>query len=150
MEAYRASLEVLQIFLVGGSSLESRHQRLTYHAPLGVKVGTETLAVDGAACAIGFGQIETALEILEQGRSFLLTQAGRYRTHVDDLEATHPKLAHKFQRLSAKMETSSMSTVPQDSDAPLPGVEDAVALYVTFRHSTIIFSEPGVTVIRSF
>ena len=104
LDAYRKSLELLQVLISTGSSLESLHYRLTSNVQL---KGTRHLAVDAAACAVREGHIEMALELLEQGRSLLLTRAGRYRTPVNDLDDT---LAGEFRAISAKMEASAMTT----------------------------------------
>ena len=125
LDAYRKSLELLQLLISTGSSLESVHYRLTSTATL---KSTRYLAVDAAACAIREGRLETALELLEQGRSLLLTTAGRYRTPVDDLDDT---LADKFKAISAKMEASAMTTRLQTVDpSSSPTTQDQVAVYV--------------------
>ena len=114
---------LLQVLISTGSSLESVHYRLTSTIRL---KGTRHLAVDAAACAIRQGRIEMALELLEQGRSLLLTQAGRYRTPVDELEDT---LADEFKTLSVKMEASAMTTRLQNVDlSSNPTTHDAVAV----------------------
>jgi hypothetical protein len=124
LDAYRKSLELLQVLISTGSSLESVHYRLST-----VRLKrARNLAVDAAACAIREGRIEMALELLEQGRSLLLTQAGRYRTPVDDLDAT---LADEFRVISAKMEASAMTSRLQNVDASSNlTAHDRVAVYV--------------------
>jgi hypothetical protein len=125
LDAFCTSLELLQVLISIGSSLESVHYRLTSTVEL---KQTQHLAVDAAACAIREGRIEMALELLEQGRSLLLTQAGRYRTPVDDLEDT---LADEFKAISAKMEASAMTTRLQNVDrSSNPTTQDGVAMYV--------------------
>ena len=127
LEAYRKSLELLRVVLITGSSLESRHGRLTSRA----LKETQNLAVDGAACAIDSGKVEMALEMLEQGRSLLLTEAGRYRTPVDGLDDT---LAAEFRDISMKMEASAMTAGIQNVDpSSNQTTEDAVAAYVRYR-----------------
>ena len=125
LDAYRKSLELLQVLISTGTSLESTHYRLISTVKL---KGTQHLAVNAAACAIREGHMEIALELLEQGRSLLLTQAGRYRTSVDDLEET---LADEFKAISAKMEASAMTTRLQNVDpSSKPTTQDRVAMYV--------------------
>ncbi len=123
LEAYSKSLELLEILIATGRSLESRHLRLTSKAIR----KSQTLAVDSAACAISLGYIEMAVEMLEQGRSLLLNQAGRYRTPVDGLEDT---LAEEFRAISARMEGWAMNNRPVDVDQG-PNWADVVAGYVT-------------------
>ncbi len=124
LDAYRTSLGLLQTLLESGSSLESRHLRLTS----GTVLGTQSLVVDAAACAISLGHIPLALEMLEQGRNVLLTQAGRYRTRVDDLEYIDPRLADEFKMISAQMDASAMKVERLNTDgASVWTSEDAVA-----------------------
>ncbi len=117
-EAYRTALQILEALIASGSSLESRHTRLT--SARGSR--TDTLSVDGAACAIASGNPELALELLEQGRSMLLAQAGKYRTRVDDLKALYPALAEEFQTISRNMEASVM-----EIGRPIGGQDFALA-----------------------
>ena len=125
LDAFRKSLDLLQVLISTGSPLESIHYRLTSTAAL---KGTRHLAVDAAACAIREGRIEMALELLEQGRSLLLTQAGRYRTPVDDLDDT---LANEFRAISSKMEASAMTTRLENVDRSSNlTTQDRVAVYV--------------------
>jgi hypothetical protein len=125
LRAYCTSLELLQVLISTGSSLESVHYRLTSTITL---KRTRHLAVDAAAYAIREGHVEMALELLEQGRSLLLTQAGRYRTPVDHLD---DELANEFRAISAKMEASAMATRMQNANPTSnPATHDAVAMYV--------------------
>ena len=130
LKAYHATIGLLDTILASGRSLESRHRRLA-----SVEAGrTQTLAVDGAACAIGSGEVELAIEMLEQGRSVLLTQAGRYRTRVDELEATHPGLASQFRSISAMMDASAMDRGQRNPDlAPNGTTRDVVAMCVHYH-----------------
>ncbi len=121
LKAYRKSLELLERLIATGSSLESRHLRLTSNE----FKRTQTLAVDAAACAIGLDHAEMALEMLEQGRSLLLNQAGRYRTPVDGLE---DMLADEFRAISTKMEIKAMNTRLENvNPESFRRTEDAVA-----------------------
>ena len=106
VHAYRVSLDLREIIIASESCLEARHRRLTCIDNL----RNRNLAVDGAACAIAWGQVESAIEILEQGRSMVLAQAGKYRTIVEELKVRDPTLASEFQAISTKMEASAMDT----------------------------------------
>jgi hypothetical protein len=126
LDAYCKSLELLQVLISTGSSLESLHYRLTSTVRL---KRTRHLAVDAAACAIREGRIEMALELLEQGRSLLLTQAGRYRTPVEDLEVVDPILADEFRRISVLMEKSVLTSGQLSHSMTPPPSDDPVARY---------------------
>ena len=123
LDAYRKSLELLEVVIATGSSLETRHLRLTSNR----FKETQNLAVDAAACAIGLDQVEMALEMLEQGRSLLFNQAGRYRTPIDGLEDT---LTEEFRAISARMEVKAMDTLGDVDPGPDRTMEDVVAVYV--------------------
>ena len=69
-----------------------------------------------------------ALEMLEQGRSLLFNQAGRYRTPIDGLEDT---LTEEFRAISARMEVKAMGTRLGNVDpGPNRTTKDVVAVYV--------------------
>ncbi len=124
LEAYRVALELLETVLASGRSMESRHQRITSARTR----KTDNLAVDGAALALDSGEIEMAVELLEQGRSILLTQAGKYRTRVDDLRAINPSLADEFVSTSEMMKNSVMPSGNDEFETPsLMGFDDTVA-----------------------
>ncbi len=124
IDAYRTSLELMSSLVASGSSLEARHARLNS----GQAPSTHTLAVEAASCAISLEEIKTAVELLEQGRSVLLTQAGRYRTRVDELEAINPSLAQNFKNASRRMEGSIMASESNKfNTASNTETEDAVA-----------------------
>ncbi len=122
LKAYRTSLQLLEIVLAGTRSLETRHLRLT-SAEI---TGSRTLARNAAACAIASGQLELALEMLEQGRGMLLMQAGRYRTPIQDLEAVHSQLASEFQAIGKQMETSVMESRPHTGNTFMAGAGDPI------------------------
>jgi tetratricopeptide (TPR) repeat protein len=74
-----------------------------------------TLAVDAAAVAIELGQLERAIELLEQGRGILLAQILGTRANYDRLESCAPDLAAELVRIEGEL---SASVHP--ADAPLP------------------------------
>ncbi len=129
IEAYRTALRLLEIILATHRSMEIQYELMS--SP---DEGSQTrsLAVDGAACAIARGQIGPAVEMLEQGRSMLLTQAGRYRTEVDDLQAQHAGFAEEFRTISLAMEASVMQFERPMSTgiASIPAIDDPITKYV--------------------
>ncbi|GAB2750231.1 CHAT domain-containing protein [Streptomyces bullii] len=54
------------------------------------------LVTDAAACAVRAGQVERAVELLEQGRGILLAQALETRTDHHELQARAPELAEQL------------------------------------------------------
>ncbi|KAJ7201870.1 mucin-like protein 1, partial [Mycena pura] len=65
------------------------------------------LASDAAACAVGLGQYNTAVELLETSRSIFWAQALHLRTPLDSLAAVNPQLATKLLDLSKELEKAS-------------------------------------------
>ncbi|KAG8912122.1 hypothetical protein FRC02_006155 [Tulasnella sp. 418] len=93
-------------FLLLRPSLTSRHQ-------LHREIPQDTV-LDAAATAIECGEVETAVEFLEQGRTLLWSQMNRYRTPLDELQRAHPKLATDFTRLSQLLENSATSGITRE------------------------------------
>ncbi|KAF9240011.1 TPR-like protein [Melanogaster broomeanus] len=63
---------------------------------------------EAAAAAIGEGNIELALEWLEEGRCVVWGQILRLRTPVDELRRVAPKLADELQNVSLLLEQAGM------------------------------------------
>ena len=122
LDAYHTSLQLLEIVLANMRSLEARHLRLTSAE---IK-GSRKLATNAAAYAIARGKVELALEMLEQGRGILLTQARTYRTPIQDLEVVHPHLAFEFQAISGQMEASVMESQSHTGSTFIAGSENSV------------------------
>lgn len=61
------------------------------------------LASDSAALALEAGQVPLAVSLLEQGRSIIFTQLGRYRSVIDDIREVSRELADRFSGISAQM-----------------------------------------------
>jgi hypothetical protein len=129
IEAYRICLGLIETIVAGDSSLQLRHTRLASRE----LASSQNIAVDAAACAISTDRPELAVELLEQGRAVLLTQAGHYRTRVDELEAIDPNLAGEFRKTSREMEAFVLLARPQlDHDCKGPSSirdGDVVARY---------------------
>jgi tetratricopeptide (TPR) repeat protein len=74
-----------------GLPIKGRHEHL-------IKIGE--MARHAAAIAISFGQYDTALEWLEQGRSIVWNQILQLRTPVDELRIVNSGLADRLVRVS--------------------------------------------------
>ncbi|KAG8877655.1 hypothetical protein FRB97_003209 [Tulasnella sp. 331] len=103
-EAYSTSLYLLNRSVLLASNIHDRHVRLT-----STRIRGREIAVDAASYAIETCQLQSAVEILEQGRGLVFNQLGNYRTPLDDLEAVNRELADQFRELSAAMEQSALS-----------------------------------------
>ncbi|KAG8910660.1 hypothetical protein FRC02_007070, partial [Tulasnella sp. 418] len=107
LPVYEQFFKLVDQYLLLRPSVTSRYQLLQ-------SLPHET-ALIAAATAIGCGQVTTAVEFLEQGRTFLWSQMNRYRTPLDKLQRTHPELAREFTRLSQLLENSAVSKFLTDS-----------------------------------
>ncbi|KAG8917270.1 hypothetical protein FRC02_003207, partial [Tulasnella sp. 418] len=107
LSAYQQSLELVDQHLLIRPSIASRHQLL--------QLIPDEIALDAVATAIECGEMKTAVEFLEQGRTLLWSQMNRYRTPTDRLRNTHPELAAEFIRLSQQLESSATSRILMES-----------------------------------
>jgi hypothetical protein len=64
------------------------------------------LGSDAAACCLQAGQVERAVELWEQGRGVLFSQALDTRTDLTRLTEQHPKLAERFTRLRDELDSA--------------------------------------------
>ncbi|KIM23614.1 hypothetical protein M408DRAFT_27709 [Serendipita vermifera MAFF 305830] len=67
-------------------------------------LNTFSLASDAAAAAIERGQLETAVEFIEQGRSLLWRDALGMPSEMDDLEKVNPELAQHLLEVLVELE----------------------------------------------
>lgn len=106
MEAYNSAFLQLDVVLALGQSLTKRHDRLVFDDDL---EDTRDLGSEAATWAIQRGKLDRAVEFLEQGRSLLLAQIGRYRVKIDDIRQVDPDLANRFADLSRRLDASVVS-----------------------------------------
>ena len=84
---YATAVALLPVAAWHGLSRDDREHRLS---------AWPGVARDAAACALQAGQGELAVELLEQGRSVLWSQALGTRTDLTRLAASHPELAERL------------------------------------------------------
>jgi CHAT domain-containing protein len=89
--AYSQALILLHTCLFRRSSVQSQHQFL-----VSLSSKAKFLASNAAACAIAGGQLEHAIELLEQGRSILFSNIQGYRKSIVDLHNADLLLANEF------------------------------------------------------
>jgi CHAT domain-containing protein len=80
-----------------------------------------SLASDAASSAIEAGDLETAVELLEQGRTILWSKIRGYRHSLDNLRDVNGDLANQFDRVSRELEHHAISS---DVDSAQPGLYD--------------------------
>jgi hypothetical protein len=74
--------------------------------------GTGGIGSDAAACCVQAGSLAQAVELFEQGRGLLLSQALDSRTDLTALAERHPALADRFAMLRGHLDLPS----PSDDD----------------------------------
>lgn len=110
LEANQTCLQALQVAITTPSAMEAQHARFLSEKAFIMSRG---VTFDAAALALDQQRVETAIELLEQGRGILLAQMGYFRTSLEDLRAVDADLADEFGRLSSLLETST-ATKSQD------------------------------------
>ncbi|KAI6037697.1 CHAT domain-containing protein [Pisolithus marmoratus] len=130
LEAYRASLSSLNVFMQATPAVSSRHKlllqgkRAKYIALLPSKAAT---------CAIEHSSLEVAVELSEQGRGLIWNQLARIRTPLDALRHSGEDgmaLASDFERVSAQLQRwSSRSVSEMRAQASRLTAEEDTRLY---------------------
>ncbi|PWW24225.1 CHAT domain-containing protein [Geodermatophilus normandii] len=109
VEGYSAAIDLLS--QVATRDLERPDQEFR----LGPLAG---LASRAAACCLQAGQVDRAVERLEQGRGVLLGHALDTRTDLSTLEREHPELAAEFIRLRREFDGPAGSPLEFPADGP--------------------------------
>jgi hypothetical protein len=111
LEAYSAAIGLLPRLTMLGLDLHSRQQVLSSVS--------DGLARDVAACAIRSCQYSKAVELLEEGRTALWSQALQLRTPMNELYDVSPTLAKDLRRISRALERGSLRDMSRNvSDTP--------------------------------
>ncbi|KAH9974857.1 CHAT domain-containing protein [Russula compacta] len=107
LPAYKSAMSLMQGSLVFAPTLGTQHTQLAARA------GIEGLIPsDYVSYLVQIGQLEQAIEALEQGRALLWSELRGFRTSVDRLRKADPTLAEKFSTISRELETLTTSTLP--------------------------------------
>ncbi|KAF5347087.1 hypothetical protein D9758_011644 [Tetrapyrgos nigripes] len=88
LPAYKLSLDLLERCFMINPSLDTQFEFLTLASP--------SLVLDAASYAIEKGELCTAVELLEQGRSLLWAKMRGYRHSLDELRLVDESLATEF------------------------------------------------------
>lgn len=99
LNAYSTALDLLQLSLALYPDVELRLDALATNSI------SHSLATSAASYAIKEGQLEKAVEILEQGRALLWSEIRGYRHPVEELARVNPALAEQFKTISSQLET---------------------------------------------
>jgi tetratricopeptide (TPR) repeat protein len=118
---------------------------LSVRSRLSVLLDARNLAAHAALCALSLGEVEAALELLEDGRGTFWTQGLQLRTQLDDVP---PELRDRLDQLSDELEQGSLSSaVIGNLD---PGVVEASRqLQAVRRRRTAAEFEAAVAHVRT-
>ncbi|KAJ7281865.1 CHAT domain-containing protein [Mycena rebaudengoi] len=109
LRAYSRALELLNQDAAVNATLDMQHKYLAADG------APRTVALDAAAVAIGEGELETAVELLEQGRAMLWTRLHGFRSPLERLRDADAGLAARFEDATRQLERHA--TAPPDTDA---------------------------------
>lgn len=113
--AYENAMSLMQSSLVFAPTLPIQHNRLVEKRDL-----YEKTPLNFASHHIRVGQLERAIETLEQGRALLWSEMRGLRTSTDQLCAADPVLAERFTVINQELETLTTSA----SSSGSIGVDD--------------------------
>ncbi|THH01198.1 hypothetical protein EW026_g1436 [Hermanssonia centrifuga] len=108
LEAYSKALELLDRCLVTTPTMELQHQFLAEDIA--------DLASDAASSAVEMGKLETAVEMLEQGRALLWSRIRGYRHPLEKLREENVGLADAFEKTSRSLELLLLSSDTDTTD----------------------------------
>ena len=112
MDAYGIAIDLIAQIAGMHRTVEQRHTNL---------IDISDLTTAAASAAFAQGEIEKALEWLEQARCLIWSQLNQLRTPVDDLRAHEPDLAQRFLNISSALESSGSrrGSGSLSTDAPM-------------------------------
>jgi tetratricopeptide (TPR) repeat protein len=101
LAAYGAAIKLIPQLAPLDLDISSRQQMLS-------KLNISTLVRDAIACAIGLGQNNRAVELLEAARSVFWPQSLQMQLPLDDLATVRPDLSGRLFLLSNELEQTSL------------------------------------------
>lgn len=102
IDAFSRMLALLELRLLTKETVEAQQEFLR-------GIPFRLLASEAAASAIENGRLDTAVELLEQGRTMLWSRMRGYRHPIDDLRAVNASLADQFRTASAELEHTALA-----------------------------------------
>ena len=103
--AYKHAMSLMQSALVFAPTLPIQHERLVEKRDL-----YEKTPLNFASYQIRMGELEPAIETLEQGRALLWSEMHGLCTSSDQLQTADPNLAEKFTAINKELEKLTTST----------------------------------------
>ncbi|KAF8886749.1 hypothetical protein BD779DRAFT_1471008 [Infundibulicybe gibba] len=114
LEAYSIALRALPELLWLGSNISTRHESLVRY-----KVTSTTM--QAVASSIHFGNLELAVEFLEQSLAITFQQLLDLREDLSALEAAYPALSTRLADLSAELQKIAIVNGGDNGDPPIVG-----------------------------
>lgn len=105
-KAYSEAMALLNRCLLAYFTVDSQHEFLA--RPF-TQAAFASLACDAASFAIHNNRLEEAVEIIEQGRTFVWSKLRGYRHPLVELREADPKIAEEFELFSAEAERFSVT-----------------------------------------
>ncbi|KAJ6554296.1 CHAT domain-containing protein, partial [Mycena capillaripes] len=102
VNAFSRLLALLELRLLTKETVESQQEFLR-------NIPFRHLSSEAAASAIDGGRLDTAVELLERGRTMLWSRMRGYRHPIHDLRTVNKALADQFQTVSAQLERTSLA-----------------------------------------
>ncbi len=102
LRAHMKALELLDRCLTSTPTIDLQHQFLTENA--------STLATNAASRAIESGELEIAVQALEQGRALLWSRMRGYRHPIEKLHGLNAGLAEEFKEVCQQLEHLNVSS----------------------------------------
>ncbi|KAF8273444.1 CHAT domain-containing protein [Lactarius quietus] len=143
--AYQNALSVMQSTLTG-PTVQTQHVIIK-------NFGTHMrIPLDYASFLIETGQLELAVETLEQGRAFLWSEMRGLRTSVDQLRIVDPALADKFRDLSQALEavttSISLDEISETPPSTKRGYEETDAFSHTLKEQRRILQDRQAIILQ--
>jgi len=104
LTAYGVVLDLIARIAGLDRTIQQRHTDL---------IDISSLTTSAASAAFSFGDVEKALEWLEQGRCLVWSQLDQLRTPLDDLRAHDENLGQRFSDISSALEVSGSRRGPE-------------------------------------
>lgn len=135
IRAYSMALTLLDRCLVTNPSLESQQKFLASSTV------PNSLASDAAASAIEAEQLESAVELLEQGRTILWSKMRGYRHPLKQLGEVNEELANRFETLSGQLERHAISSESEPTASLIVSDSSSISFDVKMRRHRILSEE---------
>ncbi|KAF8270120.1 CHAT domain-containing protein [Lactarius quietus] len=118
LTAYQAAMSLMQSTLAFTPTLELQHVLLASQEAI------SQMPVEYASYLIHIGQLEQAIEVLEQGRSLLWSEMRGFRTSIDQLGSAHRGVADKLVEVNQQLKDLTTTTLKGETGGHglFPGV----------------------------